>query len=501
MAIVINEYDKTKAAASEYANFAVLIPGAVASGKGDCFDDNDIYECASQADFEDKIGLAQLASFSVGEKVEAKACEAEAIEIGDGDYYEIEPDIDVYTREELKDANSVGRLISYDAGTKKYYKYTYLFHSDGHGLFSKNETYYRVTELGQDAQEPTENDTQIGNQIAYELLGLGYTVYYKKIDADTNFTNIFAGLEDKANYDFRYIMSGFIDPSDDIQKAMMDLANTRQDCIALLDIKRESYKNKSLAEKVTGIANYVNGCSDAGKNCAFFAPSVTYSLQRSAAYKEAYVNNYKFPASFHYLACAAKSSERYAEWYANSGYTRGISDFNIASVDAIFGEAAIEKLQPRAVKDGIETKHAVNLIAKFRDQYLLWGNRTAYVLRNENSALGDLVASDFLNIRQLCCTLKKQIYVACRQLSFDPNSNVLWFNFKNKIRPILEKMKTDQGIEDYEFVKIETDKKATLKAQIRIIPIEAVEDFNIDVMLEDNLEGVVIGDTDNSENE
>lgn len=497
MAIVINEYDKTKATASEYANFAVLIPGTVASGKGDCFDDNGIYECMSQADFEEKIGLAKLADFgtpNAGDACEvAEVTKITGVGIPDG-YYKIDKDVEAYIKSETAGSAKVGKLTDKDG-----YTYTKAFVSDGYGLFADNEVYYVITEEGTDPV--TANSTQMGNQIAYELLGLGYTVYYKKIENTTNFTDIFAGLEDKANYDFRYIMSGFIDPSDDIQIAMMSLANTRQDCIALLDVKSDVYKNKSLAEKVTGIATYVNDCSDAGKNCAFFAPAVTYSLQRTQAYQTAYDGNYKFPASFHYLACAAKSSERYAEWYANSGYTRGISDFNIASVDAIFGEAAIEKLQPRAIKDGIETNHAVNLIAKFRDQYLLWGNRTAYTLRNENSELGDLVASDFLNIRQLCCTLKKQIYVACRQLSFDPNSNVLWYNFKNKIRPILEKMKTDQGIEDYEFVKVETDKKATLKAQIRIVPIEAVEDFNIDVMLEDSIEGVVVADADNSENE
>ena len=57
-------------------------------------------------------------------------------------------------------------------------------------------------------------------------------------------------------------------------------------------------------------------------------------------------------------------------------------------------------------------------------------------------------------------------------------------------------MKADQGIQDYEFVKITNAPKATLKAQIRIVPIEAVEDFEIDVMLGDSLDGVVIGEKD-----
>ena len=179
--------------------------------------------------------------------------------------------------------------------------------------------------------------------------------------------------------------------------------------------------------------------------------------------------------------------------------TRGVSPFGIKTTDFTVGEAIIDKLQPRnqASQDSsLKTplKHAVNVIAKFRNQYLLWGNRTANTLRAGDD--DDLIASDFLNIRQLCCTLKKQIYVACRQLTFDPNSEMLWINFKNKIRPILEKMKADQGIQDYEFVKIANAPKATLKAQIRIVPIEAVEDFEIDVMLEDSLDGVVIGESE-----
>jgi hypothetical protein len=92
----------------------------------------------------------------------------------------------------------------------------------------------------------------------------------------------------------------------------------------------------------------------------------------------------------------------------------------------------------------------------------------------------------FLNIRQLCTTIKKELYVACRRFTFDPNSDTLWFNFINAIKPTLELMKADQGIKDYKILKVATDKKATLKAKIRIIPIEAVEDFDLEISLEDS---------------
>jgi hypothetical protein len=51
-------------------------------------------------------------------------------------------------------------------------------------------------------------------------------------------------------------------------------------------------------------------------------------------------------------------------------------------------------------------------------------------------------------------------------------------------------MKADQGISDYKFIKNETSQKATLSAKIRIVPIEAVEDFDISIFLEDSISGV-----------
>jgi hypothetical protein len=53
-------------------------------------------------------------------------------------------------------------------------------------------------------------------------------------------------------------------------------------------------------------------------------------------------------------------------------------------------------------------------------------------------------------------------------------------------------MKADQGVRDYKIEKVYTDKKATLRARIRIVPIEAVEDFDISIYLEDSLTGIVV---------
>ena len=56
-------------------------------------------------------------------------------------------------------------------------------------------------------------------------------------------------------------------------------------------------------------------------------------------------------------------------------------------------------------------------------------------------------------------------------------------------------MKADQGISGYKISRVATDKKALLVAKVRIVPIEAVEDFDISIYLEDSLSGIIV-DTD-----
>ena len=262
----------------------------------------------------------------------------------------------------------------------------------------------------------------------------------------------------------------------------------RGDCIALIELDETQYYNSSTKEKpenliITAISKLSGIDESNGKYCTMTVPSVIYKMTDHEIFK-----NKKFPGAFHYLACFMNSlNSNFKEWYAAAGYTRGVSSYTVDYTTVKLGEIAINALEPRNKADSSAPKFACNVIANFRGSYYLWGNRTAHPLGDANSAdKNDLVASHFLNIRQLCCTIKKQLYVACRRFTFDPNSDTLWFNFVNAIKPTLEAMKAEQGIRDYKIVKVFTDKKATLKAKIRIIPIEAVEDFDLEVSLEDS---------------
>lgn len=446
-----------------------------------------------------------------------------------------------------------------------------------------NNAYYVITggNEGVNGSYIEDRITHYGNQMAYELLGLGYTVLFKKMsehnedklaeviakrgedgqivkedgnivldinkyhdidDTEDGVTAVLNGdcsaaiceladpnfwecLRDKSTYDFRYLVTGLLTNNDGANTCILSIADHsteillddasikdgRGDCIALIDLDCAAYEDKTQTAAIPEIAK--EAAKWASTYAAVFAPYVSYILADDTAYN----NNKVFPASFHYLACAANSANNnFSEWYANAGYTRGVSKYTIEHTGCKLGEIAVQSLEPRfllkvgkelltEVNDNgeivevspkqfvdINTTVAVNLIIKIKSSYYLWGNRTGKKLGTRGASDGDLVAQHFLNIRQLCTTIKKQVYTTCRRLTFDPNSNILWINFRGLLSPMLEQMKADQGIRDYEFVRDYTDRKALLKARIRIVPIEAVEDFEIGLYLEDSLEDVVL---------
>lgn len=509
--IVTREFDKTKSVSPEYASFAVVVPGFVEDTTNlAVFDENGIYECSSRDDFIKNIGIAPnstvLVASATGPVIETEFGEnPKALTKDTFDNLVSKGNLYVAIS---KGSEPVGKLVD---NSYIYEKITadngYIFKTAADATETGSETLFAV--LKNEGHDDI-YETHYGNQIAYELLGLGYTILYKIINTTTDLQNSewWKALKDKSLYDFRYIISGLLGTSAAISSEMVNIAKFdpenkafdkvdpssvgRGDCIALLDIEPSVYQGKGSQEEIISNVRSKYSSIPTSKYAAAFMPTVTYT----DASMDAKYTNRTFPASFHYLACAARSSERFSEWYANAGYTRGISNYIIESTGCNLGEAAVNAFQRRFIVD--RDTLAINPIIKLRNNYYLWGNRTTYALGAEGTEDGDLKASHFLNIRQLCCTLKKQVYVACRQFTFDPNSATLWTNFCNTIRPTLEKMKADQGISDYKILKVKSDRKAFLSAIIRIVPIEAVEDFDISVYLEDSIAGT-IANTEESE--
>ena len=515
---IVREYDNSTGSLPTYSNFAVLVPGRIAADKKDAWaavaDENDAYEVTSIADFNANIGRRS------GAAINAVAPTLAVLDEDTGatqDFLSVEKVYEYLTSETDNLYLPVAKTQPDDkVGHLEDENYTYSLVSSladveltetAEGIMTTDK--YCVIKNGNEGVDAQIGD-QIGNQVAYELLKLGYTVIYKGFGEESKLQTSYDDLteadfwmpfRDKSTYQFRYVITGGdyrVETMNRIaelatfdNKVLLERAETildtngRGDIIALCDVNEE-LKVTQAKGTVANIKNIWHAASqigaglETGKYFAIFAPRVIYNM----SVPDEYQGNTTFPASFHYLACGAYVHSRFAEWYALAGYGRGISTLNVAGTTINFGNIAQNTLSPRTPLpvDGVSINKAVNLIINERGNYYLWGNRTAEPIDEKG-----LRWSHYLNIRQLCATIKKQVIYAGKMYAFDPNSDVLWVNFKSAVETTLRLMEGDQGINGYKINRVQDNTKGAVKAKIRIVPVEAAEDFDIGLYLEDNI--------------
>lgn len=318
-----------------------------------------------------------------------------------------------------------------------------------------------------------------------------YTVshMYSALEEVYDISNEF-GIVDRGNFSVKYLTSGGYpsfeyssDPetTNTLVNKMLAMAETRGDCVALIDhtdyIDRELNPNKegSVYQAVTN-ATVWEGNGDFG---AMFTPWATYNrvtsdtLQSGDKGKSAF----RAPASFAYLTSLADSIKTNANWLAIAGVTRG-KVFNIGNMTNRIPNTIADAMQPR---EGM----SINAITNIKPYgQTIWGNRT--LKKNAEN----LVATSFLNVRNLVSDVKKVCYRTARALTFEQDTEILWVNFKSAISPTLDRMLSGYGIIGYKIVRDTTHpmatEKATVCARIILYPTYAVEDFYITVVLKDD---------------
>lgn len=335
-------------------------------------------------------------------------------------------------------------------------------------------------------------------KLAKRLIQLGMQVLYQGFAENeeggiTISSDDWALLSDKALYDIRFLTTGgYALPSQE----MVNCASKRGDCVALID-------HASTLKDVASIREAIGALTKAKD-----AKTGAYLSKYAAAFTPWFKSNVEdfgdelIPPSFGYLFAYARSIQSNPTWYAVAGTFRG----NIPELKEVakkYSTAEIEMLQGRAENAEVElgtgdtpfepgdnVGFAINPIAYVRGYgYLVWGNRTLNVNEiNSSTKAGILKATSFLNVRNLCSDIVKTLYAAARRYTFEQNSNTLWLNFKYQIQPLLDRMVSGNGIGAYTFEQLPTEAKARLRARITITPIEGVEDFELELCLEDSLE-------------
>lgn len=297
------------------------------------------------------------------------------------------------------------------------------------------------------------------------------------------------GIVDRGNYSVKYLTSGGYpvfeyssdpDSTNTIVTKMLKMAEKRGDCVALIDhtdyINRELNPNKAGSlYKAVADAETVWGNGDFG---AMFTPWAIYNRISSDTLesKAKGTSAFRAPASFAYLTSLADSIKTNANWLAIAGVTRG-KVLNVGNMTNKIPNTVADAMQPR-------TGMSINAITNIKPYgQTIWGNRT---LKNNAE---NLVATSFLNIRNLVSDVKKSCYKAARSITFEQDTEVLWVNFKSLISPLLDRMVSGYGISGYKIVRDVTHpkakEKATVCARIILYPTYAVEDFYITVVLKD----------------
>lgn len=312
-----------------------------------------------------------------------------------------------------------------------------------------------------------------------------YSILNAESVSDGTFTNPFERLQNIGDYNIKFITSGayplfeVTSYSNAVKKQALAAAN-RCDATAIIDYANKVTRNLA-ASNTTSVkycfTSFVSS-NNFGSNTlgeavesytTMFIPYGIYSSYTLAS-------EITLPGSYGYLIALANSVQTNANWLAVAGVKRGAIS-NLISLSQNITNAIANSYQTQNEGDV-----AINPITRIGSYgYVIWGNRTSL----QTAETDALKASAFLNVRQLVSDLKKVVFNAARKLTFEPNSDVVWINFKSEIEPTLTSMLTGQGITKYQLTKVATTKKATIVAKIRIWPIEAVEDWDITIELAD----------------
>ena len=326
--------------------------------------------------------------------------------------------------------------------------------------------------------------------IAKQLIGSGMKVLYEMLGKDGSpvideetFREVVSQyshwekLEDRALYNVRFLTTGgyySVSESDSsIANTMTQLAFTRGDCVALVDHPIDMVEASAL-KKLFNTMNISNA-----EYATAFTPWCKFDL--SVEFNGIEVDDpdgyWSLPGSFSYLMAFNNMAQSYENWLAAAGASRGAIPLLVSPL-VEFGDKVCNSLQSR--EEGFISINPITYVTPYG--YRVYGNRTL------KQNIDGLKATSFLNIRNLVSDIKKTCFQACRIMAFEQNTDILWFNLKSKITPILEKMVSNEGIRAYQLVRISTNEKAKVVGKIRIVPIEAVEDFEITIELVDSLD-------------
>ena len=297
-----------------------------------------------------------------------------------------------------------------------------------------------------------------------------------------------AWVGDRNSNDLRFACTGDFAGINDM--ALITVCANRGGCIALLDCDEiiTPKTGETIATTIQKAFSTKATDSDSDTYAAGFAPWGKFD-------KSVVTTDFKdmfFPGSFAYLLAFGNSViiNKNPDGFAVAGSQRGVipgyvePKYQFDAVDI----NVLQRKTPDATSLNDISGVAVNPICYIRTLgNVVWGNRTMKANVADTKADSLLTWGSFLNITHIVCDITDKAWLASKKYTFEQNNDILWVNFKGEITPTLDKLQSGSQVLAYRISKLTSKGKARLNAQIDITPIEAVEDFKINVNLTDSI--------------
>ena len=276
--------------------------------------------------------------------------------------------------------------------------------------------------------------------------------------AGTDYAGVITLLTNKDDYQFNIISAPGLAYEFATHKTQLDsivsLAESRGDCIAVVDLVGYGDTVANTVEKAAGI------------NSSYAASYWPWLQMQSATGKNSWV-----PASVVIPGIYAFTDNSSAPWFAPAGLVRG----------GVTGVIQAEKRLTRAHRDTLYNGK-VNPIATFPGTGIaVFGQKT---LQTQASAL------DRVNVRRLLIELKKFLGDQARNLVFEQNTIATRNSFLAAVNPYLDSVVQRQGLYAYRVVMDDTNNtpdvvdRNQLVGQIFIQPAKTAEFIVLDFVVE-----------------
>jgi len=210
-----------------------------------------------------------------------------------------------------------------------------------------------------------------------------------------------------AEIDIRMLLNGG-ETSTEVQNKMKEVAETRADCIAILDMPYDSLNS------VVDMVNYRNNTLNINSSyCALYSPW----LKVFDPYNDRLV---EVPPSGYVGAQIAYNDYVAHPWDAPAGFNRGMLD--VLGVTKVFTEGERDTLY----------QAQINPLQTFRGEgNVIWGQKTLQV---KPSAL------DRVNVRRLLIVIEKAMSISLRSFLFEPNNELTRFRVEAMLNEYLGKL-------------------------------------------------------------